>query len=122
MKKSIFYLSAFLTLLGCTTSTEGPAGSSRAGERLRRDVRAEIKTLENICTLLGHKGVPAEGDPNVVHYQITVIPRTPADPWEEIWSIQREGYVVEYSIRFTPLQEGGCKFKITSVFDEDDYK
>lgn len=122
MKKTILYLSALLTLLGCTTSTEGPEGSSLTGDLLRRDVRAEIKSLEDMCSLLGHKGMPAAGDPKFVNYQTTIIPLTSADPWEEIWSIQREGYVVKYKIRFIPLQEGGYKFRVAALFNEDDYK
>jgi hypothetical protein len=122
MKKTILYLSAFLTLLGCTTPTEGPAGSSLTGDLLRKDVRAEIRTLEDICTLLGHKGMPTAEGPKFINYQTTLIPQTSADPWEEIWSIQREGYVVKYEIRFIPLQEGGYKFRVSALFDEDDYK
>lgn len=79
--------------------------------------------MEGSLALLGQKGIPALGFTQVVNYETTTIPKSPTDPWEEIWSIQRKGYVVKYKIKFTPTPEqGGCDMKISTMFDVSDYK
>ena len=110
-------------LFGCATTTPDPTGTSYANDLLKRDVRREIKVIENSCTLLGQKGIPSLGSPQVVNYQATTAPTTSTDPWEEIWSIQRKGYVVKYKIKFTPTPEqGGCDMAISTMFKGTDYQ
>jgi len=83
MKKAI-YFAALLVLTGCATATTNTTGTSYADDLLKRDVKREIKTLENSCTLLGQKGIPV-GSVKIVHQEPVAPPKTATDPWEEIW-------------------------------------
>jgi hypothetical protein len=123
MKRIILSISSLIMFVGCATTPIQSTSTSYADDILKKDVLAQIKTVENSCTLLGQKGIPAMGMPEVVYYTPTVIPKTSTDSWEEIWSIQRKGYVVKYKITFTPTpSQGGCDIKASALFSASDYK
>ena len=122
MKKIISLIISTL-VAGAVIASEKPSGISYANDTLKKDVRAEIKSLENACTLLGQKGIPAIGTPEIVSYQPISTPKKSTDSWEEMWTVQRKGYTVQYKILFTPTsKQGGCDIKVSAMFGKDDFK
>jgi hypothetical protein len=120
MKKIISFIVVALTAVSAIAGE--PTGISHADDTLKKDVLREIISLENKCRTIGQKGIPATNQPEIVSYQPITAPAD-TDPWEEMWTVQRQGYAVQYKILFTPTpKQGGCSLKVSAMFGADDFK
>ncbi len=123
MKQTIIYFTTLLMLFSATPASTTTTGMSYTDDTLQKDVHTEIESLENICISIGQKGIPTLGSPKIINYQTIIAPETATDPWEEIWTVQRKGYRVQYKVFFTPTpKQGGCDMRVRALFDKEDFQ
>ena len=121
MKKIISFIVTILLAVSAIAADK-PTGISHANDTLKKDVLREIISLENKCRTIGQKGIPVTNQPKIISYQPITAPAD-TDPWEEMWTVQRDGYTVQYKILFTPTpKQGGCDLKVSAMFGADDFK
>jgi hypothetical protein len=109
-KHSIISLCALFSV-GCASriSMTSVPGASLVRDNLADSVISNIGEAEEISAMQGAQGING-GHPHLVQTEI-VTPKKNGK-WVEAWVIQRDGYLVKYTIPFADSADGQTSFKV----------